>query len=411
MRGHGMLNRPAVFAEVSRALSEAGMAAVLRVRVARLREYQVMFGYMAAEALVDAFQRVLRVCLRNQDVVIAVGEGDVIAVLPGLAEPGHVELAAAKISRAFAEPLTVAGRPARVFVAVGASIGEAGCDVGDLCLAAYAACEQARRSPERYALAQERPQRTFTYDDLHDAISANQLELYLQPIFALATGELRKFEALSRWHHPRWGAIRPDQFVAMAEQTGLIEALTRWNLNATLRMCAPYLRRDPGLKCAINLSPIALTSAFPEQVAAALRMWGVAASSVVLEITETAFVDNPVALMRKLVQLHDLGMKVAIDDFGSGYSSLAYLRDFPVDELKIDMSFVRDMFGNEGRNELLVASMVDMAHRLELHVVAEGIENSAVWTRLGELGCDCGQGYYPGRPAPAAEALERYAGE
>jgi EAL domain-containing protein (putative c-di-GMP-specific phosphodiesterase class I)/GGDEF domain-containing protein len=406
-----MLNRPAVFAAVSRALSEAGSAAVLRVRVARLREYQVMFGYQAAEALVESFQLVLRACLREQDAMVAVGEGDVVVVLPGLAESSRVELAAAKISRAFVDPLMVAGRPARVFVAVGASTGEQGCDVEDLCLGAYAACEQARRSPERYVLVQERPKRTFGYDDLHDAISANQLELYLQPIFSLATGQLRKFEALSRWQHPRWGSIPPERFVAMAEQTGLIEAMTRWNLNATLRMCAPYLRRDQELKCAVNLSPIALTDAFPEQVAGALRMWGVAASSLVLEITETAFVNNPVALTRKLAQLHDIGLEVAIDDFGSGYSSLTYLRDFPVDELKIDMSFVRDMLGNEGRNERLVASMVDMAHCLEVRVVAEGIENSAVWTRLQEMGCDCGQGYYPGRPAPAAEALHRYAGD
>jgi diguanylate cyclase len=401
-----VLNREQLFATIERlALPLAREGALLLLRTQGLREYEAMLGYAAAEALARTFEARLRECLRDTDVAIGIGECDYAVMLPALRDPNHALLAASKVARSFQEPLLVRNRPAWLDVAVGACMVSDAPTPDALCRSADAACKLAMQRQERYALHTGSPAPAIQYEDLHEAIAGNRLQVHLQPIFSLRTGALSGFESLSRWSDSAHGRVGPDVFVPMAERTGLIHELSRWNLNATLRHCAPWLQRRPELKCSVNLSPVSLISpGFVESMASAARIWKVPPSKLMLEVTETAFVENQQRLAQALSALHEMGFGIAIDDFGTGYSSLSYLKYFPVDELKIDMSFVRDLLA-DARSTRLVASMIEMAHGMQAEVVAEGIESPDIWARLQEMGCDYGQGYYPGRPQPAEDAL------
>jgi len=404
-----MLNRDALFDTIERLIPPPhASGALLIVRMMRMREFEAVFGYAASDALVRAFEERLHGCLRGVDEAIRIGECDYAVVLPGLRDRSHVMLAAAKVSRAFQHPLEGSQRPTRAIVSVGACLASDDHTPEILCRNADAACAQAKHQPERHAIFNGDVQANISYEDLHQAITSNRLQVYLQPQFALESGALCGFESLARWHEPDLGFVRPDLFVTAAEQTGLIGGLTRWSINATLRHCAPVFKVNPDLHCGINMSPIALTAAgFVDQMAAALRIWDVNPAQVTLEVTETAFVDHPQLIGQTLTRLRDMGMRIAVDDFGTGYSSLSYFRHFHVDELKVDISFVRDMLDSP-RVCRLVESIINMAHSLEAKTVAEGIESSATWNRLRELGCDVGQGYYPGRPAPAEDVLAQF---
>lgn len=401
-----MLNRERLFEAIDQlALPNTQEGALLVVRVQNLRDYEAMFGYDTGDFLVEAFAAKLQTCLRDVDVAVRIGECDYAVVLPGLSDRNHVMLAAAKVARTFQEPLQVRGRPAWVNVAVGACTVADAATPAALCRQADAASRLAWRLGERHALHEGVPAPRVSFDELHEAITSNRLEVYLQPVFALRDGALKGFESLSRWSHTLHGPIGPDVFVPMSEQAGLIHEITRWNINATFRHCSPWLETRPGIKCAINLSPLALTATgFAEQVEGAARIWKMRPENVILEVTETAFVDNQMLLTQTLSALHAMGFGISIDDFGTGYSSLSYLKHFPVDELKIDISFVRDLASNP-RVAQLVSSMIEMAHGLDAIAVAEGIEGPETWKHLQDMGCDHGQGYYPGRPLPAQEAL------
>ena len=401
-----MLNREQLFKAIDQSAPTGGPdGALLVVRVQNLRDYETMFGYDTGEFLVQAFEAKLRDCLRDADIMVRIGECDYAVVLPSLRDRNHVSMAAAKVARAFQDPLQVRSRPAWVNVAVGACLSADAATPAASCRQADAACKLAWRLRERHALHESAPASLVSYDQLYEAIASNRLQVFLQPIYSLQDGALKGVESLSRWPHALHGMIGPDVFVPMAEQAGLIHEITRWNINATFRHCSAWLENQPGLKCAINISPLALTTpGFVEQMTAAVRIWKLRPGNVTLEVTETAFVDNQGQLAHTLSTLHGMGLGISIDDFGTGYSSLSYLKQFPVDELKIDMSFVRELATNP-RAARLVSSIIDMAHGLDAIAVAEGIESAETWRLLQEMGCDHGQGFYPGRPQPAEEAL------
>ena len=407
-----MLNRQALFAAIEEAAGCTGageQVGLLIVRDRRFRDYENLFGYDAGEALVTAFERRLQAALRDQDRTVRIGECDFAAVLPGLTGSPHAELAAAKVARVFEAPLQADGQLMRIRALVGASSAPAAAlSVAQLCRSADRACDAASDTRGRYALLDESDAGAgplLHYDRLFAGVHGNQLAVSLQPIFELHNGALKGFESLSRWSADEGGAVPPTVFVPMCERSGLIDELTRWNVNATLRLCAPRLARDRRLTCSINLSPKALLEpGFVERLQAALRIWDVRPESVIAEITETAFVDDLDAISQRLAELHEAGLGISIDDFGTGYSSLSYLKRFPVTELKIDGSFIRDLT-HEWRSARLVASMIDMAHRLGAVAVAEGIEDQATVDALKAAGCDHGQGYWLGPPRPAEEVL------
>lgn len=405
-----MLNRVELYERMESARVEGGDASlggVLVLRIQRLREFEAVFGYAGAERLCQAIQDRLRPALRSVDHVVAIGGCDFAVVLPRLHDRQHAVLAANKIARVMNEPFEIMGRPARAMITVGAATWpHDGTDVEVLCRRADEACQHATRQRGRYALFSGGDRLEVAQDALHEALLRNQLQVYLQPIHALDGDRLVGFESLARWHDGMdW--IPPDRFIPVAEQTGLIEELTQWSINTTLRHCAPVLAGHPGLRCSINLSPRAiLEHGIVDQIAASLKIWGVRPEALTLEVTETAFIEDADHISDVLGELHGMGVGIAIDDYGTGFSSLGYLRQFPMSELKIDRSFMSDISHNS-RSEQLVAAIIDLAHRLEAKVVAEGVEDADALVVLRRLGCDFYQGYFKARPAPAGEVLAR----
>lgn len=242
--------------------------------------------------------------------------------------------------------------------------------------------------------------------ELRTAVESDQLRLYLQPKIALATGEVVGAEALLRWQHPQRGLVLPMDFIPFAEQTGFIRTLTGWMLERAAQMLQELReqRNDDSLpfRLAVNLSTRdLLDQGLPLRLARLRDQYAFDPTRLCLEITESAIMDDPQRALATLERLHGMGLSLAIDDFGTGYSSLAYLKRLPVDELKIDKSFVLNM-ERDLDDAKIVRSTIDLAHNLGLLVVAEGVENAKVWKLLQGLGCDEAQGFLIGKPMPAA---------
>jgi len=249
------------------------------------------------------------------------------------------------------------------------------------------------------------PQRLALMAELRDAIEQNQLVLYYQPTVNLATRTVFGVEALVRWQHPQRGLIPPDQFIGLAEQTGLIHPLARWVLETAMQQCVGWLKAGFDLTMSVNLSARNLVDQkLPKTAASLLRSSGVAPHRIRTEITESAIMTDPAGAGEVLAKLHGIGLRLSIDDFGTGYSSLSHLRKLPVDEIKVDRSFVSTMNHNED-DATIVRSTIEMAHHLGLEVVAEGVETPEGLNRLIEMGCDAAQGYYFSRPLPAGELI------
>ena len=236
--------------------------------------------------------------------------------------------------------------------------------------------------------------------ELRNAIERDEFRLHLQPKLRLDTGAVIGAEALVRWQHPVRGNVYPDDFIPFAEQTGFIRVLTRWVLDRSAALCSELAAQGIDLKISVNLSTRDLLDQhLPEKFGEILARHQLAPSSFCLEITESAIMDDPIRAQVTLERLHAMGVDLSIDDFGTGYSSLAYLKRLPVDELKIDKSFVLNMENDIGDTKI-VRSTIDLGHNMGLRVVAEGIESEAVWRLLAALGCDQAQGYFMSRAIP-----------
>jgi EAL domain-containing protein (putative c-di-GMP-specific phosphodiesterase class I) len=295
---------------------------------------------------------------------------------------------------------------------IGASTGIAvypahGGDSTELLRHADVAMYVAKRSVERYAvyaadLDQHSPQRLALVGELRNAIERNELVVHYQPKVALGSGRLVGVEALVRWQRAD-GLTGPDQFIPLAEQTGLIRSISRWVLNEVLRQSWAWRHMGLEVPVAVNLSMRDLHDReLPEALASMLDRWEATPAHLVLEITESGLMAEPSRARETALRLSSLGVRLAIDDFGTGYSSLAYLKRLPVDELKIDKSFVLDMTKDDD-DATIVRSTIGLAHDLGLSVVAEGVETEAAWRLLKKLGCDVAQGYHISRPLPADE--------
>ncbi len=238
---------------------------------------------------------------------------------------------------------------------------------------------------------------------LRESLAQNHLALYYQPKIRIATGRPEGVEALLRWPHPRRGFIPPDQFIPLAEQTGIMGPLTHWVLETGLRQCRAWNSQGQPLNVAINLSTRALhDQQFPQTVATLLRQYDLAPARLTLEITESALMSDPARALEVLTHLAGLGVRLSIDDFGTGYSSLGYLKRLPVHEVKIDKAFVLAM-GSDPKDAAIVQAVIVLAHALDLEVVAEGVEDQTTWDLLASWGCDSAQGYYMSRPLLAEQ--------
>ena len=241
--------------------------------------------------------------------------------------------------------------------------------------------------------------------DLSKAIESDKLTLFLQPQINLATSEIVGAEALLRWSHDVHGFVRPDEFIPLAEQSGLIRPLTAWVVDKVMQFDKKFQSLGYNIQLSVNISAKNIVEInFVKNTLDKLVAYGVAPERIVFEMTETTMMDNPEKALSVLNNLSALGIKLSIDDFGTGYSSLSYLNQLPVDELKIDRSFVTDMIQNP-QNQKIVEMTVNLAHTLGLKVVAEGIEDRETMLQLQKLGCDVAQGYHIGRPMPETAFL------
>ena len=239
--------------------------------------------------------------------------------------------------------------------------------------------------------------------DLRNAAEENELKLFLQPKVALADTQVCGAEALLRWKHPELGDIPPHEFVPLAESAGNISIVTEWVLDKVIQRIANWQSRDIDLPIAVNLSRRDLLNRnLPQQIQTKLDRYDVSPASLILEITEEAVVQDIDRTIGVLEELRAMGMSISMDDFGTGYSSLGHLQKLPVDELKIDRSFVMNL-PDERQNAAIVRSIIELAHNLALEVVAEGVETTAALRWLREEGCERAQGYYLSKPMPAGD--------
>jgi diguanylate cyclase len=330
-------------------------------------------------------------------------------VLPGASAATALHVSR-KILQILAQPFELGGHT----LGVGGSIGVAmypddGTDEQALLRCADVAMYSAKRAQSGSTLYHadqdhHSPARLAMVSDLRQAITGNELRLHYQPKIARGTGRLDCVEALVRWQHPRQGLLSPEMFVSLAERTQLIQPLSLWILNAALAQCRAW--NDVGLRIpvAVNLSPRNLQDAdLTDQLPRLLSAWGVPPEQLRLEITENSLLRRPEQTIDILTKLRSLGIQTAVDDFGKGYSSLSYITRLPINEIKIDQSFVGRMRHNDA-NRAIVRSTIGLGHDLGLVVTAEGVEDEETWELLDALGCDIAQGFHVGRPMDA-EAL------
>lgn len=413
----GLPNRTQLRAELDR-LTAPGNASVNRFAVLildldRFKEVNDTLGHQAGDNVLQQVGPLFRAELHDRALLARVG-GDEFSVLLPDADASIAQEIAEALLRALERPFQVDGSE----VELGGSIGIAlypdhGTDAEGLLrradIAMYAA-KQARSGCALYDPESDRhsPERLRMRAELRHALDAGEFVLNYQPQVDAHTGSLIAVEALVRWHHPRRGIIGPDEFIPFAEQTRLIRPLSRWILCAAISQCAQW--QDVGLHIpvAVNLSAHDLHDpALPHLVTELLHSCGGPARNLRIEITESSLMADPARAREVLTQLREMGVQIAIDDFGTGYSSLAYLKDLPVDELKIDSSFVHAMTSDNGARAI-VRAVIDLADDLGLRVVAEGIEDRATWEALESLGCEAAQGYYFAPPL-AAEDVARWA--
>jgi diguanylate cyclase (GGDEF)-like protein/PAS domain S-box-containing protein len=378
-----------------------------------LDEFKVVndsLGHAVGDQLLIATANRLRAGVRPGDTVARLGGDEFIVLLEDLADTDEARAVAARILAQFETPFKLAERE----VFVGASIGIAlsGAEVrlpDDLLRQADAAMYAAKSRGKGHSQVfepgmQAQPMQRLTLEaDLRRALERDELRLYYQPIVDLHTGQVRGVEALLRWQHPERGLVPPDQFVPLAEETGLIVPIGRWVLQEACRQAREWRDGGPALVMSVNISSRQFQHpGLVDDVAQALRAADLPASDLRLEITESVAMEAGVATVETLQALKGLGVTLAIDDFGTGYSSLAYLKRFPVDTLKIDRSFV-DGLGQDPQDTAIVRSVITIAKTLNLAVTGEGIENLEQFEELRALACDEGQGFYFARPTPGPE--------
>jgi EAL domain-containing protein (putative c-di-GMP-specific phosphodiesterase class I) len=249
--------------------------------------------------------------------------------------------------------------------------------------------------------SQEQQKQLSLLSDVRKAIEEDELLLHYQPKVEIASGRVLGVEALVRWQHPRRGLVPPSDFIPFLEQSGHIRSLTRWALRAGIRQAARWSARD--LVASINISARDLLhSDLPRFIAGLLAEHALAPDRLCLELTESAFAEDPATALATIERLHELGVRLAIDDYGTGYSSLSYIQRLPMHELKIDRSFVGGLLQSKD-NQTIVRSTIELGHNLGLKVTAEGIEDAEALAMLARMGCDTGQGFYIAKPLAAAD--------
>jgi diguanylate cyclase (GGDEF)-like protein len=408
----GLPNRNLFYERIGDTLDAHGQEhrplALILLDLNDFREINDTMGHQMGDLMLQQLGLRLRGALRDHDVVARLG-GDEFAVLLPDANQEDATLAARKILQALEAPFTIGELNLDTQASLGLALfPQHGADKDTLMRRADIAMYLAKQSASGYAIySPDRdsysPERLALMTELRRAIDNGDLFLAYQPKIDLQTSRVIGLEALARWRHRERGLIPPDQFVAMAERTGLIKSLTQWALGAAVDQGRAWRERGLDIPISVNLSARNLHDLnLPDQIGKILHDHGANPDALELEITESVIMSDAVRALEILWQIHRMGVALSIDDFGTGYSSLGYLKKLPAHAIKIDKSFVMNMTADEN-DAMIVRSTIDLAHNLRLKVVAEGVENREVWDRLAALGCDAAQGFYMSRPLEAVE--------
>ncbi|QQR72774.1 MAG: EAL domain-containing protein [Holophagales bacterium] len=415
----GMPNRALFLDRLASALGrlrrrESGQLAVLFLDLDRFKVINDSLGHVAGDLMLVSLARRLESCIRPDDTIARLGGDEFTLLLENLSSPSEALAVVEQIHVELARPFQLGESEIFTSVSVGVALSDTGQEEpSDLLRDADAAMYRAKAlEPGRHrvfdqemragALAQLRLE-----SDLRRALERGEFRLLYQPVVALRTERVVGFEGLLRWHHPERGVLAPGEFLRAAEETGLIAPISAWGFTESCRQLAAWSQLDPAddFFLAVNLSPRLLgRPEVVDQLANEVAKSGVEPRRLKLEILESALLEDPDRVRRVIESFRSMGLAIAIDDFGTGYSSLAYLHQYPIDELKIDRSFVASLDQGGGRATELVRSIIQLAFGLGLEVVAEGVETVAQKERIQELGCGLAQGFLFARPLPPAEA-------
>ncbi len=388
---------------------EGNQFALLFLDLDRFKNINDTLGHPVGDRLLVEVAQRLREVMRGIDTVSRIGGDEFMLLLDHLDDPQEAGTVAQRLIERLSQPYEIMGHTLYSGVSIGIAVypgdGREGADLQRNADAALYQAKDEGRGTYRYfdiSLAEVARERLALETLLRQAMDHDQLRLYFQPQVDLGRGEVIGVEALARWDSPSLGPISPTRFIPLAEETGLIVPLGEWALRAACRQMRAWLDEGGAPDyVAVNVSAVQLSrSDLPAVVRAALEEFGLEARHLELEITESFVMAGPEAAVRVLRELKALGIRLSIDDFGTGYSSLAYLKRLPVDRLKVDQSFVRDMLV-DANDEAIVRAVIALGHSLGLNVLAEGVETVEQAERLRHMGCDSAQGWHYGRPEPA----------
>lgn len=410
----GLPNRVKLTDELHEAVNDSfehrQRGALILLDLNRFKEVNDALGHEAGDELLRHLGKRLQALMEHKDVFVARLGGDEFAVLlRRFKDVREVMALGRQLLDIIRQPLPVQGLTVELGASIGVALFSENCQQGSAVsvmrraeVAMYQAKERGsgltfyRRDRDPYS-----PQRLAVLTELSGALRRNELELHFQPKVDLASGTAVGFEALARWFHPQLGMVPPSQFIPVVELSEMIGPFTRWVVDRTLSQMVRWHAQGLHVRCAVNVSVRNLIDeAFPETMAELLAKHKVESRYLELEITETAVMADPERTLRVLRRLSDMGLGLSIDDFGTGHSSLSYLKRFPIGALKIDSSFVHGMVRND-LDRIIVSSTIHLAHDLGLSVVAEGVEDGPTLAALRELRCNHAQGFYICRPLPA----------
>ncbi|MEM8903693.1 MAG: EAL domain-containing protein [Actinomycetota bacterium] len=406
----GLANRTAMSTHLEAVLDAGHDVALLLLDLDQFKLINDSMGHEAGDELLVGVAERLRKSVAIGDLVARLGGDEFVVVSTG-AGLDEAEALARRICRSFVEPIEVTGRELRVSASIGVAAGsEVSHRTADLLREADTAAYQAKElGRNRYELfndhmREQARERIAVEHGIRSGLTVDEFVLHYQAVNDLRTGAVRGFEALARWEHPIDGLQPPARFIEIAESSGLIVELGAHVLDLALAQLVEWHHLRQTLTMAVNVSPVQLAHPeFPATVQAAIARHGVDPMRVVLELTETALIHNVEHAATVMHRLRSLGVRLAIDDFGTGYSALGYLRDLPIDIVKIDRGFGADVDRNESTSAIVRAA-ITLGHSLGTSVVAEGVETQEVAAHLAELGCDLAQGFLFHRPSPAADA-------
>ena len=407
----GLPNRTLFYDRAQQAIlasrRDGEVTALLLIDLDRFKEVNDTLGHHIGDLLLKEVGPRLQDILRAADTVARLGGDEFGLVLRNVTDPDEIGHVVDRITTALEQPFIVEDLRLDIEASIGIALyPEHGEDAETLMQRADVAMYVAKTTNSGHAiytarLDQYSPDRLSLVGELREALNQRQLVVHYQPKVAMRPRTVEGVEALVRWHHPQRGRINPDEFIPLAEQTGLIKPLTMFVLDHALQQCHAWHQAGHQIGVAVNLSVRVLQDThLPQDVARLLQAHAVEPRWLNLELTESIIMADPTRAMEILTSLDAMGVRLSIDDFGTGYSSLAYLKRLPVHEIKIDKSFILNMTIDD--NDAMIArSTIDLGRNLGLRVVAEGVETVQVWDELAAMGCDVAQGYYFSPPAPA----------